>query len=181
MTWLRAIGGPAHDRWFDVDLSLRRDLVVPVPRSVSYAAVELPDPAASLDFETAVYTIERLIWPGWRFPLRVLVAPGVKIKGHSQPYDSCWPNPLVPARCRCEEIDAFPPWVFAIYNTSACHLDHCPVHGRWTFPPITPLHVSLDARATWLDAEARGLTMLASGEYHEVDAADLWNRYPGRT
>lgn len=143
---MRCIGGYAHDRWYDVD-TRSGGLIVPEIREIQRTA-EPVDPIAESPPMT-LYTIEQLIWPGWRFPLRVLVAPDVKIEGHAQPYDSCWPNPLVAARCRCEEIDAFPPWVFGIYNNSASHLDHCPVHGRWTFPPITPLRVSLDARAAW--------------------------------
>lgn len=145
---MRCIGGHAHDRWYDVD-TRSRSLIVPEIREIHWSAEDALNPIAEMPPVT-LYTIERLAWPGWRFPISVLVAPGVKITGHPAPYDSSWPNPLVQPDCRCEEIEAFPPWVFGRYNTSACHLDHCPEHGRWTFPPMTPLRVSLEARAAWL-------------------------------
>jgi len=154
MTWMRCIGGHAHDRWYDVD-TRSRGLVVPEIRSVKFVAAEELNPLAEKPPMT-LYTIERLIWPGFRFPIRVLLASDVKIKGIWTEYDSSWPNPLVQPRCRCEEIPAFPPWVFGRENRSACHLDHCPIHGRYTFPPITPITVSLNARTAWL-LERRGI------------------------
>jgi hypothetical protein len=178
VTWLRAIGGPAHDRWFDVNLNYP-EMVFPLPVTACYWTDEPLDPLALPPVDRMVYTVEKLIWPGWRFPIRVLVAPGVKIQGHRQPYDSSWPNPPVPPRCRCEEIDVFPPWVFARYNTSACHLDHCPVHGRWTFPPLTPLYVSLDARAKWLFKQQTDHMRQIKAEA-ALDAAAMLDRCTGR-
>lgn len=155
MTWMRCIGGPAHDRWFDVDPPTRV-LYYPVPQ-VAWWTLEPTDPLDALVRRQVVeYTAEQLIWPGFRFPIRVLLASDVKIKGIWTEYDSSWPNPLVQPRCCCEEIPAFPPWVFGRENRSACHLDHCPIHGRYTFPPITPITVSLNARTAWL-LERRGI------------------------
>jgi hypothetical protein len=151
MTWMRAIGGPHHDEWFNVKPGWGQHLVVPGPRELRmFTGAFILDQTTGIDPGRIAYTVQRLVWPGFRFPLRVLIAPGVQVHGHPEPYDSSWPNPLVPARCRCEEIEAFPPWVFARHNTSACHLDHCPLHGRWTFPLLTPMSVSVDARDAWL-------------------------------
>jgi hypothetical protein len=137
-----------HDRWFNVP-SGRHEYVIPHPAKPIIWTDDPPDLTAGIDRE--LYTVERLVWPGWRFPIRVLVAPGVKIHGHPTPYDSSWPNPLVDARCRCVELGADLPWA-AQYNVSASHLDHCPIHGRWTFDPITPIEVSLEARERWLNS-----------------------------
>jgi hypothetical protein len=145
---MRCIGGPAHDRWYNVRHG-ERQWAIAIPLEVSMRIGRRPDVLAEISFDQTVYSVERLIWPGWRFPLRVLVAPGVQIKGHPQAYDSSWPNPLVRRRCRCNELGS---WTVtnARVHSSACHLDHCPIHGRWTFPPMTPMGVSLQARALWL-------------------------------
>lgn len=140
---MRCIGGHAHDRWYDVDLRAGT-IIVPEIREIRWFAEDALNPTAEMPPVT-LYTIERLSWPGWRFPIAVLAAPGVKITGHPEPYDSSWPNPLVQPDCRCNTTALWRP-----PTMSACHLDHCPEHGRWTFPPMTPLRVSLEARAAWL-------------------------------
>ena len=157
---MRAIGGVAHDRWFNIDLDRMDHVVVPVmPKPTAFAVADMLAEPTSPD--RMIYTVNKLIWPGFRFPVRVLVAPDVRIQGHPAPYDSCWPNPLVSARCRCEEIG----WPALLGTASACHLDHCPIHGRFTFAPITPLSVSTAARDRWLAGR---------------QAADQWNRLMGQ-
>lgn len=175
---MQAIGGHYSGRWFDVPKNSHQ-WVVPVPRLgvVDWSkGVEL-DPMAEVEIRTDTYTVERLVWPGFRFPIWVLVAPGVNLHEKWTEYDSSWPNPLIPVPlCRCEELDRTgAPW--EPVPLSACHLDHCPIHGRWTFPPITPMQVSIAARAQWLaeqDFERQdvGARAIESG----ADPATLWNR-----
>jgi hypothetical protein len=147
---MRAIGGPHNGKWFDVPPGTTA-YALPVPRPLRSFSPPADLFAFGEDPELVFYTVERLVWPGYRFPLRVLVAPGVKIQGHPEPYDSSWPNPLVPASCRCEKLA----WTVALGRTaSACHLDHCPLHGLWKFPPMTPMWVSVTTRAEWLAEHA---------------------------
>lgn len=144
--WMKAIGGPANGRWFDVPPDHHQVIVreVKVVEFREWTPDRLPEKSPMA--VAVAYEVHLLAWPGFRFPVRFLFAPGVKLNPGMVPYDSSWPNPLVRRRCRCLEITYIAPTRIS----SCCHLDHCPVHGRWTFPPITPMFVSQQARERWL-------------------------------
>jgi hypothetical protein len=154
MTWMRCIGGPMHDQWYDVPTD-RHEWVIPIPTKPPVAWADGPlSPITEMPFDREVYTVEKLVWPGFRFPITVAVARSVEV--HDLPCES-WPNPLVYATCRC--VDAGPYGKRADLIRSACHLDHCPLHSRPGYS-TRDVHGAMfhirwmmanAARADWLD------------------------------
>lgn len=178
---MRAIGGTRHGEWIDVDRNsfgaFRSPVVFPVPLALKRFVEGPIDPHEELAPSGEVYEVRRMIWPGFRFAIHILLGPGVRIPAQPVAYDSSWPNPLVGPVCRCDQPGIMPHWMGV--PPSACHLDHCPVHGQWTFPPITPMGVSVEAREAWLKYEQQ------NADAREIEAgadpAALWNNFMGRT
>lgn len=139
---IQALGGPLNGEWLDVDPA-HQVIMCPESRPSVRWSRESPDPIAEMPRDVT-YTMDRFIVPGWRFPLWMLRAPGVRITQTWQ-HDHM-PNPLVVGVCRCD-VSGWP--VKLDVARSACHLDHCPRHGR----PMFEITAGALARATWTRIE----------------------------
>lgn len=150
---LMCVGGPAHGQWMPEYGTWLR---VPAPYEIKWTAEALSSVSMEMP-EIITYERRKLLWPGWRFPMDVYMYPGVEIKNQRP---DAWPNPLVRAVCRCNtRWDPYRVGRLASgVASSACHLDHCPVHdAAWRPDPVEDIQrfVATEARLHWLRQHGR--------------------------
>lgn len=153
MTWMQAVGGPAHGKWIDVPRGRSAWKIYEAPVTTAWS---LEPPTLLADSPRCVlYEVRKALVPGWRFPLKFLAAPGATlVLADRQP--EAWPNlanpdvrpPFTAGECRCQpdlhgRMTSGPLW-------SMCHLDHCPIHGGLGPLPEKWFAEAFGARAYWL-------------------------------